>query len=134
MDPLSIGASALTVITAAITSINALYETVERYKGRDNKLIRLRNGLNDLVAVLDSLEKAIDDNNPVWALLKGPVDRCTQVSREFEGAMKIFSGKSKTGFRDWTRMEFMKGDINDFIDTLEDYKSTIAIGLGTIPL
>ena len=55
-------------------------------------------------------------------------------SDEFEEAMKRFSGKSKTGLRDWTRMEFMRGDINTFIDTLGGYKSTIAIGLGTITM
>jgi hypothetical protein len=31
-------------------------------------------------------------------------------------------------------MEFMRGDINEFIDTLADYKSTITIGLGTITM
>jgi hypothetical protein len=134
MDPFSISASALTVIAATITSVKALYATVERYKGRDNKLSRLQNGLDDLVAVLNTLEKAIDDESPVWTLLKDPVTRCAQVSHEFEDAMKIFSGKSKPGFRDWTRMEFMRGDINEFIDTLGDYKSTITIGLGIITL
>jgi len=29
-------------------------------------------------------------------------------------------------------MEFMASDINDFIETLADYKSTIAIGIGII--
>ncbi|XMA20276.1 hypothetical protein WAI453_013067 [Rhynchosporium graminicola] len=34
--------------------------------------------------------------------------------------------------KDWAKMEFMRGDINEFIDTLADYKSIIIIGLGTI--
>jgi hypothetical protein len=58
MDPLSIGASALTVIAATIASVNALQETVKRYKGRDKTLGRLQGGLLDLVTILNSLEAA----------------------------------------------------------------------------
>lgn len=134
MDPLSISASALTVIAATITSVKALHETVQRYKGRDKTLGRLEGGLQDLVTILNSLEAVADGETLVLTLLKGPVSRCAQVCREFEDAMKRFSGKSKTGLKDWTKMEFMRGDINEFIDTLADYKSTITIGLGTITM
>ena len=134
MDPLSISASMLTVIAATITTVKTLNETVGRYKGRDKTLGRLQGGLNDLISILESLEEAADNETPVLALLKGPVSRCAQVSREFEDAMKIFSAKSKTGLKDWAKMEFMRGDINEFIDTLADYKATITIGLGTITM
>ena len=134
MDPLSISASALTVIAATITSVKALYETVNRYKGRDKTLGRLQGGLADLITILNSLEAAANSETPVLTLLKGPVGRCAQVCREFGKAMTAFSGKSKTGLKDWTKMEFMRGDINEFIDTLADYKSTITIGLGTITM
>jgi hypothetical protein len=134
MDPLSLSASALTIIAATITTIKTLNETVGRYKGRDKTLARLQGGLNDLISILKSLEEAADDETPILAILKGPVSRCAQVSREFEDAMKKFSAKSKPGLKDWTKMEFMRGDINEFIDTLADYKSTITIGLGTITM
>ena len=48
--------------------------------------------------------------------------------------MVAFSGKSQTGVRDWAKLEFMRGDINEFIDTVAGYKSTISVGLGTITL
>jgi hypothetical protein len=134
MVPSSINTSALTVIVATITSVNALHETVKRYKGRDKVLGRLQGGLLDLITILTSLEAAVNGETPVLTLLEGPVGRCAQVCREFEDAMKTFSGKSKTGLKDWTKMEFMRGDINEFIDTLADYKSTITIGLGTITM
>jgi hypothetical protein len=73
-----------------------------------------------------------------WAFfmgfLHGPVYRCSQVCRQFEQLMKVFSGKSKTDFRDWTEMEFMRGDINGFIGTIGGYKSTISVGLGTVTM
>ena len=134
MDPLSISASVLTVIAAAITTVKALNETVGRYRGRDKTLGRLQGGLTDLINILKSLEEAAHEEISILALLKGPISRCAQVSRDFEDAMTTFSAKSKTGLKDWAKMEFMRGDINEFIDTLADYKSTIAIGLGTITM
>jgi Fungal N-terminal domain of STAND proteins len=133
MDPIS-NASPLTVITATITSVSALHEAVKRYKSRDKTLVRLQGGLLDLVTILNSLQATADSETPVWTLLKDPVDRCAQVCQDFEEALKKFSGKSKTGLKDWTKMEFMRGDIREFIDILADYKSTISIGLGIITM
>lgn len=105
-----------------------------RFKDRNKTLRRLQDELEDLTKILDSLAQVINNEMSILALLQGPIDRCSQVCREFEQSMKIFSGKSKTGFRDWTKMEFMRGDINEFIDTIAGYKSTISVGLGTITM
>ncbi|KAF3027229.1 hypothetical protein E8E12_000351 [Didymella heteroderae] len=48
--------------------------------------------------------------------------------------MERFSQKTKASFCDWAKLEFMRGDINEFIDTISGYKSTIAVGLGTITI
>ncbi len=133
-DPLSITASVLAVVTAAIQSTKSLSATVKRYKDRDKTLGRLQDELEDLTAVLSSLTEAADSDKSMSTLLKGPVGRCSQVCREFEGAMEQFRGKTKTGLRDWTKMEFMRGNIHDFMDTLASYKSTIMVGLGTITM
>ncbi|KAL2133701.1 hypothetical protein VTI74DRAFT_1877 [Chaetomium olivicolor] len=133
-DPLSITASVVAVVTAAIQSTKSLSATVKRYKDRDKTLNRLQHELEDLTTVLSSLKEAADTDKSMSALLEGPVDRCRQVCREFEDAMEKFSGKTKTGLRDWTKMEFMRGDIHDFMDTLASYKSTIMVGLGTITM
>lgn len=133
-DPLSIGASLLAVITATIQSSKALCATVQRYKGRDKTLIRLHYEVEDLVNILGSLELAIDTEASILALLKGPIDRCNHVCQEFKVAMEKFSGKSRLGLVDWARMEFMTSDINGFMETIAGYKSTIAVGIGTITM
>jgi hypothetical protein len=134
MDPLSISASVLAVITAAIQSTNSLCETIKRFKDRNKTLRRLQDELEDLLNILNSISQVIHDDTSMLGLLQGPIDRCSRVCHDFEGSMKKFKEKSKTGFRDWTKMEFMRGDINDFIDTVSGYKSTISIGLGTITM
>ncbi|CAG8022163.1 unnamed protein product [Penicillium salamii] len=133
-DPLSITASVLAVINAAVQSTKSLHEAVSRFKGRDKTLGRLQDELYGLTKILNSLKQATDVEASMLDLLQGPVDRCSQVCHEFEEAMESFWRKSKTGFRDWAKMEFMRGNINEFIDILSGYKSTISIGLGTITI
>jgi DNA repair ATPase RecN len=133
-DLLSTGASVLTVVTAAIQTSTSLYETVQRYKGRDKTLQRLQDELGDLANILQSLHEVVDADATVLCLLQRPIDRCGEVCREFEQTMKAFGGKSKMAFKDWAKMEFMSGDINSFIDAIAGYKSTIAVGLGTITM
>ncbi|UPK96312.1 hypothetical protein LCI18_007247 [Fusarium solani-melongenae] len=134
MDPLSITVSSVAIVTAAIQSIKSLKNTVTRFKDRDKTLARLQRELEDLSNILNGLEGAIDSGASTQALMDGPITRCNQVCREFDAAMQVFAGKSKMGIRDWAKMEFMKGDINEFMDTLAGYKATISVGLGTITM
>lgn len=133
-DPLSITASVVAVITAAVQSTKSLYETIKCFKDRNKTLRRLQYELKDLTNILNSLTQVANAETSMLALRRGPINRYSQVCREFEQLMEVFSGKSKTGIRDWTKMEFMRGDINEFIDTIVGYKSTILVGLGTITM
>jgi DNA repair ATPase RecN len=133
-EPVSITASLLAIITVAIQSTNTLKEVVQRFKERNKTLRRLQDELEDLSKILNLLKSAVDTDASVLALLEGPVGRCSKLCREFEDSIKAFAAKSKIGFRDWTKMEFKRGDINEFIETLAGYKSTISVGLGTITM
>jgi hypothetical protein len=130
-DPLAFTTS---IITNSIKSTRSLCEAIKRYKGRDRTLGRLQDEVEDLSSILDKLRQVTDNETSILTFLQRPIERCSQVCREFEKSMERFRGKSKTGFLDWTKMEFMRGDINEFIETLEGYKSTISVGLGTITL
>ena len=98
MDPLSITASVLAVITAAIQSTKSLHETVKRFGECNKTLRRLQDELADLTNILNTLTQVTSVETSMLALLQGPIDRCSQVCREFEQSMEVFSGKSKTGF------------------------------------
>ena len=117
-DPLSVAASLLAITTATIQSAKSLYETVKRYKARDKTLQRLEDELSHLTKILDSLTKVTAADQSMLDLLRGPVERCGQVCRDFEQSMKSFERKPRTGIRDWAKMEFKRGDINEFIDIL----------------
>ncbi|KAE8422383.1 hypothetical protein BDV36DRAFT_231608 [Aspergillus pseudocaelatus] len=133
-DPLSVTASAVGIITVAIQSARSLVETIKRFRDRDKTLRRLQDELKDLTNILDALAQVNKSETSMLSLLQDPVTRCSQVCCEFEASMKAFGAKSKTGIRDWAKLEFMRGDINEFIDTIAGYKSTISVGLGTITM
>ncbi|KAJ3524596.1 hypothetical protein NM208_g11998 [Fusarium decemcellulare] len=132
MDPLSVAGLGVAVVPLTIQSIKSLKNTVTRYKGRDKTLARLYQVLEDLGNILEALEGAVGSGELARSLLEGPVIRCNLICREFETAMQAFRKKSRMDFLDWTKMEFMSGDINEFMDRLADYKATISVGLGTI--
>ncbi|KAJ5223566.1 hypothetical protein N7468_008108 [Penicillium chermesinum] len=69
-DPLSITASLLAVITAAVQSTKALRETIIRFKGRDKTLARLQYELYDLITILDSLKQVIGTEQRCWRFSK----------------------------------------------------------------
>lgn len=133
-EALGAAASIITVIATAGNAVKSLRDTVGRYRKRDRTLIRLYQELEDLAHILNSLGQVIELEASMLALLERPIERCSQVCREFQQSMEQFAQKPSTGLRDWARLEFMRGDINDFIETLANYKSTITIALGTINL
>jgi len=133
-DTLGVSASIIAEVTATIMSTKSLCTAVERYKKRNRTLSRLQAELGELIVVFDSLREAIDSNAAILELLVGLMNRCRRVCADFEKAMEKFHAKPYVGLRDWVKMEFMKSDINDFIDILAGYKSTIMIARGIITL
>lgn len=125
----------LAVAAASTQSVICLCDAIKRFQSRDKTLKRLLGELQDLINILSQLEEiATVHETSTLKLLGGPIGRCGELCGEFEVAIKSFREKSKVGVRDWMKMEFMRGDINTFIETLGGYKSTITIGLGTVTM
>jgi hypothetical protein len=133
-DPLSVTASVVALVTVTVQSVKSLHDTVARFKGRNKTLQRLQDELQGIITVLVSLKEVAHTEASISTLLQGPIDRCSEVCQEFKQSMESFSQKTKASFCDWAKLEFMRGDINEFIDTISGYKSTIAVGLGTITM
>lgn len=127
-------AASVLTITSACRAVKSLYETVKHYEGRNTTLTMLRAQLEEILNIMNALEKVTDIDESLWGLLRGPIDRCKEMCPDFEKAMKSFSNSSKVGLRDWAKMEFRKGTIAEFIDRIAGYKSTITVGLGIINL
>ena len=133
-EPISSTASMLAITTYAIQSVESLNETVSRFRGRNRALNGLHNELDQLCNVLSSLKEVARTELSLAAPLKRPINHCGQMCQEFEQTILSFNKSSETSFRDWAKLEFMRGDINEFTDTVSAYKSTIAVVLSTITL
>jgi len=59
------------------------------------------------------------------ALIHRLVERCSKGDGKFDQLIMVFKGKIKIGYRDWTKMELMRGDVNQIIKTIPGYKSTV---------
>ncbi|KAH8703919.1 hypothetical protein BGW36DRAFT_93859 [Talaromyces proteolyticus] len=123
-----------TLVESAIHSTRSLYETTKRFKDHHGILRRLRDELEDLIGELMSLTQITNTEESILTMLQRPIERYNHICIEFRESMDAFSAKSKIGFQDWRKMSFMGGDINEFMDTIAGYKSTIAIGIGTITI
>ncbi|GLA18166.1 hypothetical protein AnigIFM62618_005321 [Aspergillus niger] len=114
-DPLSIAASVLAIITAAVQSTKSLQGTVKRFRNRDKTLRRLQNDLEDLKNILNLCNRLQTMRGQCWHFFK-------VLST---GATRYAANLTTTGLLDWAKMEFMRGDINEFIDTIAGYSSKV---------
>lgn len=122
-------------IFAAIQWTRSLLITVTTLRQRDRTLARLQGELEGLVRVLGSLAQVPNAPASMLVLLERPIDRCSQLCCKFKQLMEASSQTSKLiSHQDWTKMEVMGSNINEFIDTMEGYKSTISVAHGIITL
>ena len=121
-------------IGTAIQSTRSLHATVSGFKDRSRCIRRLQAELEAVTNVLESLKKVDNFATSILASLYCLCHRCSEICCKFERSMIVFSQKPITGFRDWTKMQFMGGDINEFIDTIGGYQSTISVSLGILTM
>ena len=133
-DPISSTVPMLALTTYAIQSVESLNETVDRFRGHNRALHSLHGELNYLCNVLSSFKEVAGRGSSLAATLERPIDRCGQICQEFKQTMLSFNKASRTSFQDWAKLRFMRGDINEFVDTVSGYKSTIVIGICTMVL
>jgi len=144
-DPLSAvsaGASILTFVGASLKAVEIVYDTIKSYQSRDQTLSRLQNELGTLANTLTVLHEEVQAEPAessiikLFELLKSPLDHCRQVCKEFDDVIKTFAPPKdqKMRFIPWASMRFKRGDINDFIATIGEYKSTISVCLSLLTM
>jgi hypothetical protein len=132
-DPLSVASGLIAIVTGACQASVALYKTVESFKNHPRKVRQLKEELEALTIVLESLRMVVVHDASTMASLELPLKRCEEACVDFRRVMiKCTSdtGDSKTSFKDWARLSYMQGDIGSFTNMLAGYKSTITIALG----
>jgi hypothetical protein len=132
-ETIGIASGLVALASFAFQSSLSLYRVVDSFKSNKRIVRELREELEALDGVLQSLQQATVDNVIDLPALKLPLLRCGQACYEFETVIvkcTAHSGGSRTSFRDWAKLTYMGDDILGFKNMLAGYKMTINIALG----
>jgi hypothetical protein len=137
-DPLSTGTGVVALVTFAFQTAVGLHTAIRSYHGRDKLIRELKNELQDLTAVLQSLLETVVNHPGInFDALKLPLLRCGKTCKEYRDFIAKctkHSSPDRQSFRDWVTQQFLKGDITDFRAMLAVYKATINVALATANL
>ncbi|RMZ80327.1 hypothetical protein DV738_g2763, partial [Chaetothyriales sp. CBS 135597] len=132
-EPLGLASSVVALTLFAFESSKALYELFSSFQGHGSKVQRLREELDVLTAVLESLSLTLKADPTGLDSLKLPLLHCAKACQECEKMVKKCTSRSddsRTSFRDWVKFNFMGKDITTFTTLVSSFKSTIMIALG----
>ncbi|KFY17277.1 hypothetical protein V491_05045 [Pseudogymnoascus sp. VKM F-3775] len=132
-NPLSVTTNLLALVTGAAKSTQSLYRLIESFQSSQRTIRGLKEELEALNEVLQSLHATVSNGKVDLSPLTLPLTRCSQACQEFEAIVlkcTKHSNGTRKSFRDWTTLTYIGGDINAFKNMLGGYKSTIAIALG----
>ena len=130
-DPISTTSRLLRWIIFALQSTNLLSQAVESFHSNQSR--ELRDELEALDRVLQSLLEITTNTDASLTTLKLPLLRCGKACEDFEAVIAkciAHSGGPRTSFRNWAKLRHMGDDIVGFKIMLAGYKSTIMIALG----
>ena len=130
-------ADPFSITTFALTASYKLVTTIRDYKGHDKRARGLKNEVQDLVAVLQTLLDTIADYPDLdFSSLAIPLDQCGKTCDEYQKLILRVtahsSDSSRSSIRDWVTAKYLGGDIDNFKEMLAGYRSTINIALANI--
>ncbi|KIX00856.1 uncharacterized protein Z518_09921 [Rhinocladiella mackenziei CBS 650.93] len=135
-DPISLASGLLALTTFAIQSTKTLYEVIESFRNKARAVRELKEELQALENVLQSLQSTLNDDDQVdLSALKLPLLRCGEACQAFAEIIEKCTARSsrdKTSFRDWFMLTYRGKDIGSFRNVIGAYKSTIAIALADV--
>ena len=130
---LTTGLVALT--TFAFESSRTLWTMLDEYRNQSRNVRDLKQELDALDGVLQTLQETANQADDGLAPLKIPLLRCGQACQDFAAVVTqctTRSRKDKSSFRDWMMLRYHDKDIGGVRNLIAAYKSTIAIALANI--
>ena len=132
MDPFGVSSGVLTLVVSALESIKVLHRTISSFRNNQRTVRELREELEALNEVLETLQEMASHTDVDFAMLRIPLFRCGQACNVVEAMIvncAAHSGGSKTSFREWAKLRYMGNDIDGFKKMLSEYKFTFMIAL-----
>ncbi|KAF1835670.1 hypothetical protein BDW02DRAFT_629344 [Decorospora gaudefroyi] len=136
-EPTGIASGVIALATLAFKSSVSLYQTVRSFQSNRREIRELKEELEALSNVIQSLQELASTKEVQFDALRLPLLRCGKACQDFEEVIAKctkHSSESKASFRDWAKLQYMGNDIVGFKNLLAGYKSTISIAIGDINL
>lgn len=136
-DPISVAAGVVALVTFGVQASSSLLQLIKDFKRAPSTVRQLKEELEALVAVLQSLKATVEDAESDFTPLETPLYQCSKACRDFEAILSHFAGRSKsakTSFQDWAKLRYLGSDISGFRDMITGYKATISIALCNVNL
>ena len=132
-EPIGVTSGVLALTAFAFQSSKTLYQLFHSFQHHGSKVQQLKDELQALTGVLESLQATLEAATMDMSSLKLPLLRCGKACQEFAEIVQKCTAHSKgprTSFRDWVKLNYMGKDVAGFTTLMASYKATIMIALG----
>jgi hypothetical protein len=107
-EPIGIASGLLALAAFAFQSSVSLHQAIESFQSNQRIMRELKEELEALDKVLQSLQHVAANDNTDLTCLKLPLFRCGKACQDFQAVIfkcTTHSGKSRTSFRDWAKSQ-----------------------------
>jgi hypothetical protein len=135
VDPIGAASGIVALVTFALQSSKLLYKTVASFQKLPKFVEDLKNELEALNGVLQTLQGTVSSSDVDLTALELPLRQCGKACKDFDALIaKCFrhATDSKRSFRDWARLQYLGDDVIGFQKMMAGYKSTIIIALSNV--
>jgi hypothetical protein len=132
-EAIGIASGLLALAGFAFKSTQMLYQTVNSFQTNTSVIRELKQELEALMTVLESLREITTDTDTKFDALKLPILHCGNICGDFKVVIEKCVSHSKgdrRSFRDWIKIQYRGDTIDSFKRILAAYKATISIALG----
>jgi hypothetical protein len=131
-EAIGIASGLLAIVGFAWKSALSLHVLLKSIQNAPESICDLKDELEVISNVLQSLLETIYDDDDAFMTLKNPIFRCGRACGEFKILVSKFAadGSQTSKLKEWAKLRFMGEDIAGFKDTIARYKATISIAIG----
>jgi hypothetical protein len=132
-DPFSTVTGVAQLVGFALGGAKILYQTIESFRNSSKTIKGLKEQVELLSKVLESLQTVVDSQDVDFTPLELPLKRCGTACRDFGKLMVKIAPKSdedRQKFKGWFKLQYSGGDIKTFKESLGVYRSIVSIAIG----
>lgn len=142
MDPLSVTAGVVGLLTSILHGSKRMSEFIDRLRGAPKDIATLSTDLKafyEVLGLLMGMQAELVRNDSLCDWLRTPLENCLDVFEEFTVTLHTYTQATRGGtvkVRTWRGIKwaFKEKEIQLFRDTILTYKHSLSIAIGAMTL